>query len=138
LKGVKAASEMNDDDIQQRISGRRGAGHEHSRRERGDRSLSGIDGQRRDSLAHAGLGAGPTRFLPGNLLCARREGDVQCGALVTKIIERDARCRACTPQQAVAQIVEAQAPRQTGTDRIEAAFNALLADQRRNGSNEPL
>jgi hypothetical protein len=66
-----------------------------------------------------------------------REGDVQCGALVTKIIER--RCTMLglhAPQQAVVQIVEAQAPRQTSMDRIEAALNALLADQR-NGGDKP-
>lgn len=60
------------------------------------------------------------------------EGDVQCGALVTKIIER---CGVMlglhTPQTAVLKIVEDAGPKQTNTDRIEAALNALLADQRK-------
>jgi hypothetical protein len=40
-----------------------------------------------------------------------------------------------TSQTATPQIVEAQAPRQTGTDRIEAALNASLTDQR--GRDKP-
>jgi hypothetical protein len=59
------------------------------------------------------------------------EGDVQCGALVTKIIER--RCvmlGLSTPQTAVLQIVEEAAPKVTTTDRIEAALNALAASKK--------
>jgi hypothetical protein len=36
---------------------------------------------------------------------------------------------------ALVKIVAAEAPRQTGTDRIEAALNALLTDQR--GGEKP-
>ncbi len=64
-------------------------------------------------------------------------GDLQAAQLVAKLIER--RCIILglhTPQQAVVQIIEADAPpRPTNTDRIEAALNALLTDQRKNGSS---
>jgi hypothetical protein len=45
---------------------------------------------------------------------------------------------ATKPQTATLQIVQAQAPQKTSTHRIEAALNALLADQcGGNGSSEP-
>ena len=59
------------------------------------------------------------------------EGDVQCGALVTKIIER--RCVMLglhTPQQAVLQIVAEATPKETSTDKIERVLNALIKDQK--------
>jgi hypothetical protein len=40
------------------------------------------------------------------------EGDVQCGALVSKLIERCVMLGLHTPQQAVVQIAEARAPRE--------------------------
>jgi hypothetical protein len=54
------------------------------------------------------------------------EGDVACGALITKIIER--RCTMLglyTPQTATLQIIEAEAPKETSIDRIEAAINRI-------------
>ena len=45
------------------------------------------------------------------------EGDVACGALITKIIER--RCTMLglyTPQTATLQVIEAEAPRETSTE----------------------
>jgi len=54
------------------------------------------------------------------------EGDVRCGALITKIIER--RCTMLglyTPQTATLQIIEAEAPKETSIDRIEAAINRI-------------
>jgi hypothetical protein len=54
------------------------------------------------------------------------EGDVACGALITKIIER--RCVMLglyTPQTATLQIIEAEAPKETSIDRIEAAINRI-------------
>ena len=54
------------------------------------------------------------------------EGDVACGALITKIIER--RCTMLglyTPQTATFQIIEAEAPKETSIDRIEAAINRI-------------
>jgi hypothetical protein len=52
--------------------------------------------------------------------------------LVTKIIER--RCVMLglhTPQTAMLEIVGVAAPRESGTDKIERALNALLEDQRK-------
>src|SRR5262245_45160030 len=49
------------------------------------------------------------------------EGDVQCGALITKIIER--RCTMLglyTPQTATLQVIEAETPRETSTDKNSA------------------
>jgi hypothetical protein len=64
------------------------------------------------------------------------EGDVQCGALVTKIIERRSVMLGLqTPQTAVLQIVNKAAPKETSTDKIERALDALLEDQRR--KNDP-
>ncbi|HEY2529283.1 MAG TPA: hypothetical protein VGJ20_15270 [Xanthobacteraceae bacterium] len=57
------------------------------------------------------------------------EGDVQSGALVTKIIERHGGMLGLhVPQTAVLKIVEDAAPRETSTDRIETA---LLTDGRK-------
>jgi hypothetical protein len=61
------------------------------------------------------------------------EGDVQCGALVPKIIER--RCvmlGLCTPQTAVLQIVDAVKPYQeTGIDKIERVLAELAAQDKK-------
>src|SRR6516164_142413 len=54
------------------------------------------------------------------------EGDVQCGALITKIIER--RCVMLglyTPQTATLQVIEAEAPRETSTERLRAAIERI-------------
>jgi hypothetical protein len=54
------------------------------------------------------------------------EGDVQCGALITKIIER--RCVMLglyTPQTATLQIIEAEAPRETSTERLRATIDRI-------------
>jgi hypothetical protein len=54
------------------------------------------------------------------------EGDVQCGALITKIIER--RCVMLglyTPQTATLQVIEAEAPRETSTERLRAAIDRI-------------
>jgi hypothetical protein len=54
------------------------------------------------------------------------EGDVQCGALITKIIER--RCTMLgpyTPQTATLQVIEAEAPRETSTHRIAALIDRI-------------
>lgn len=48
------------------------------------------------------------------------QGNVQCGALVTKIIERRGTMLGLhTPQTAVLQIVDSATPRETSTDKIE-------------------
>ena len=54
------------------------------------------------------------------------EGDVQCGALITKIIER--RCTMLglyTPQTATLQVIEAETPRETSTDKISALIERI-------------
>jgi len=54
------------------------------------------------------------------------EGDVACGALITKIIER--RCTMLglyTPQTATLQIIEAEAPTETSTERLRAAIERI-------------
>jgi len=54
------------------------------------------------------------------------EGDVACGALITKIIER--RCVMLglyTPQTATLQVIEAEAPRETSTERLRAAIERI-------------
>ena len=54
------------------------------------------------------------------------EGDVACGALITKIIER--RCVMLglyTPQTATLQIIEAEASRETSTERLRAAIERI-------------
>lgn len=59
------------------------------------------------------------------------QGDVACGALITKIIRRCVMLGLATPQTAVLQIVDCATPKQTSTDKIEAAIRGLLADQDR-------
>jgi hypothetical protein len=59
-------------------------------------------------------------------------GDVKAGHLVSGLIKR--RCVILglhAPQTAVLQIIAEQQPKQTSTDKIEVASNALLADQRK-------
>jgi hypothetical protein len=54
------------------------------------------------------------------------EGDVQCGALCTKIIER--RCTMLglyTPQTATLQVIEAETLRETSTDKISALIERI-------------
>src|SRR6516164_10150201 len=54
------------------------------------------------------------------------EGDVACGALITKIIER--RCVMLglyTPQTATLQVIEAETPRETSTDKISALIERI-------------
>lgn len=64
------------------------------------------------------------------------EGDVQCGVLVTKIIERRGVMLGLhVPQTAVLKIVGEAAPKQTTTDRLEKALAALIEDQR--GKDDP-
>jgi transposase len=63
------------------------------------------------------------------------QGDVQCGALVTKIIER--RCTMLglhAPQTATLQIVENAEPKQTSTDKIEAVLARLIQDGKKDDS----
>ena len=67
------------------------------------------------------------------------EGDVQCGALCTKIIER--RCTMLglyTPPAATLQVIEAEAPKETSTDRICAAIDRIRGKRlpRPDGSDE--
>lgn len=64
--------------------------------------------------------------------------DVQCGALVTKIIERRGVMLGLhVPQTAVLKIVEEATPKETSTERIEAALNALLTDGRKKTTTRP-
>jgi transposase len=57
-------------------------------------------------------------------------GDVQCGLLILKLIERRGVMLGLhAPQRAVLQIVDEAAPKETSTDRIERALN-LLREQR--------
>ena len=54
------------------------------------------------------------------------EGDVACGALITKIIER--RCVMLglyTPKTASLQVIEGEAPRETSTERLRAAIDRI-------------
>ena len=51
---------------------------------------------------------------------------MQCGALITKIIER--RCTMLglyTPQTATLQVIEAERPRETSTDKISALIDRI-------------
>jgi hypothetical protein len=60
------------------------------------------------------------------------DGDVQCGAVVRKTIER--RCAMLglhTPRTAVLQIVEQARPKKTSADRIERVLNELLEEQKK-------
>jgi hypothetical protein len=55
------------------------------------------------------------------------EGDVQCGALITKIIERRYTMLGLyTPQTATLQVIEAETPRETSTDKISALIETIL------------
>jgi hypothetical protein len=66
------------------------------------------------------------------------EGDVNCGALVAKLIS--VRCSMLglhTPQTAVLKIVEDAAPKETSTDRIERVLAELREQDRKNGSDDP-
>ncbi len=59
------------------------------------------------------------------------EGDVQCGALVAKLIERRGVMLGLhTPQTAVLQIVDEATPKETSTDRIERALAELAAQKK--------
>lgn len=62
------------------------------------------------------------------------EGDVECGALVTKLIER--RCVMFglhTPQMHTRQIVDDSTPQETGIDKIERVLAELAAlDDKKN------
>ena len=54
------------------------------------------------------------------------EGDVASGALVAKIIER--RCTMLglyTPPATMLQVIEAEAPRETSTEKIRAAIDRI-------------
>ncbi len=60
------------------------------------------------------------------------EGDVASGALVEKIIAR--RCVMLglhAPQTAVLKIVDEATPKETSTDKIERALQALIEDQKK-------
>ena len=66
------------------------------------------------------------------------EGDVQCGALCTKIIER--RCTMLglyTPQTATLQVIEAEAPRETSTDKISALIERIRGKTRDDPDDPP-
>ena len=66
------------------------------------------------------------------------EGDVACGALITKIIER--RCVMLglyTPQTATLQIIEAEAPRETSTDKISALIERIRGKTRDDPDDPP-
>src|SRR5262249_48636589 len=66
------------------------------------------------------------------------EGDVACGALITKIIER--RCVMLglyTPQTATLQIIEAEAPRETSTDKISAPIERIRGKTRDDPDDPP-
>ena len=57
------------------------------------------------------------------------EGDVQSGALCAKIIER--RCTMLglyTPPTATLKVIEAQAPRETSTEKVRRVLNELLGE----------
>jgi hypothetical protein len=66
------------------------------------------------------------------------EGDVQCGALITKIIER--RCTMLglyTPQTATLQVIEAEAPKETSTDKISALIESIRSKTRDDPDDPP-
>ena len=66
------------------------------------------------------------------------EGDVQSGALVTKIIER--RCTMLglyTPQTATLQVIEAETPRETSTDKISALIHRIRGKTRDDPDDPP-
>lgn len=58
-------------------------------------------------------------------------GDVKCGALATKTVERrDVMPGSHVLQTAVLKVVAGAVPKRTSTDCIEAALNALLTEVR--------
>jgi len=66
------------------------------------------------------------------------EGDVQCGALVAKIIER--RCTMLglyTPPTATLRVIEADAPRETSTDKISALIGRIRGKTRDDPDDPP-
>ena len=66
------------------------------------------------------------------------EGDVACGALITKIIER--RCTMLglyTPQTATLQVIEAETPRETSTDKISALIERIRGKTRDDPDDPP-
>jgi hypothetical protein len=66
------------------------------------------------------------------------EGDVQCGALCTKIIER--RCTMLglyTPQTATLQVIEAETPRETSTEKISALIERIRGKTRDDPDDSP-
>ena len=66
------------------------------------------------------------------------EGDVACGALITKIIER--RCTMLglyTPQTATLQVIEAETPRETSTDKISALIERIRGKTRDDDPDAP-
>jgi hypothetical protein len=66
------------------------------------------------------------------------EGDVACGALITKIIER--RCVMLglyTPQTATLQVIEAETPRETSTDKISALIERIRGKTRDDDPDDP-
>jgi len=66
------------------------------------------------------------------------EGDVQCGALITKIIER--RCTMLglyTPQTATLQVIDAETPRETSTDKISALIERIRGKTRDDPDDPP-
>jgi hypothetical protein len=94
---------------------------------------------RQSPQAHAGVRACQTRRIARNVPTHYPlEGDVQCGALVTKIIER--RCTMLglyTPQTAMLQVIEADAPRETSTDKISALIHRIRGKTRDDPDNPP-
>src|SRR5262249_17371887 len=66
------------------------------------------------------------------------EGDVACGALITKKIER--RCTMWglyTPQTATLQVIEAETPRETSTDKISALIERIRGKTRDDDPDAP-
>src|SRR5262244_2802971 len=66
------------------------------------------------------------------------EGDGACGALITKIIER--RCTMLglyTPQTATLQVIEAETPRETSTDKISALIERIRGKTRDDDPDDP-
>jgi hypothetical protein len=66
------------------------------------------------------------------------EGDVQCGALIAKLIERRCAMRGLyTPPTATLQVIEAEAPRQTSTDKISALIERIRGKTRDDPDDPP-
>ena len=86
------------------------------------------------------LALGLARLEQLQLMFYRRamEGDVPSGALVAKLIERRfVMLGLHAPQTAVLQVVDEAAPRLTSTNKIDAAFNALLTAPSRKKDDDP-